>query len=45
MAIVKRISQGWIVVSEATGIPLVSRVFHSKLAAKDYAAKYSPSMY
>lgn len=45
MAIVKKIAQGWIVVSEMTGIPLINRVFNSKIAAKNYAAKFSPSMY
>lgn len=45
MAIVKKISQGWIIVSENTGIPLVNRVFSSRMAAQNYAAKFSPTMY
>ena len=45
MAIVKKISQGWIVVSEATGIPVVNRIFNSKQAAKNYAASFSPGLY
>ncbi len=45
IAIVKKVSQGWLVVSEHTGIPLVDRVFHSRISAKNFAAKYSPGMY
>ena len=45
MAIVKKISQGWIIVSENTGIPLVNRVFSSKIAATNFAQKFSPGMY
>ena len=45
MAIVKKISQGWIIVSEATGIPLLNRIFHSRSAAQNYASKFSPGMY
>lgn len=45
MAIVKRIAKGWIVVSEHTGIPLINRVFTSRIAAQSYAAKFSPGMY
>lgn len=45
MAIVKKIRQGYIIVSENTGIPMVNRVFTSRLAAKNYAAKFSPGLY
>jgi hypothetical protein len=45
MAIVKKISQGWIIVSEHTGIPIVSRVFASRSAARTFAQKFSPGMY
>lgn len=45
MAIVKKIAQGWIVVSENTGIPLVNRIFHSKSAAKSFASRLTPGFY
>lgn len=45
MAIVKKIAQGWIVVSEITGIPVINRVFYSRTAAKNHASKFSPNMY
>jgi hypothetical protein len=45
MAIVKKVAQGWIIVSENSGIPLVNRVFHSRSAAQNYASKFSPNMY
>lgn len=45
MAIVKKISQGWIIVSENTGIPMMNRVFSSKSAAQYFASKLSSSLY
>lgn len=45
MAIVKKVKNGWIVVSEGTGIPLVNRVFNSKSAATSYASKLTPGFY
>lgn len=45
MAIVKKISQGWIIVSEHTGIPLMNRIFKSRMAAENFAQKFSPGMY
>jgi len=45
MAIVKKISQGWIIVSENTGIPIMNRVFASRNTAQTFAQKFSPGMY
>lgn len=45
MAIVKKVPRGWIVVSANSGLPVIDRVFHSLLAAKNYAARLNPGMY
>lgn len=45
MALVKKTPQGFIIVSEATGIPLINRVFKSRMAAQNFASKFSPGMY
>lgn len=45
MALVKKVSQGWIIVSDNTGIPLINRIFSSKMAAQNFAQKFSPGMY
>lgn len=45
MAIVKRVNNGWIVVSANTGIPIIDRVFNSRIAARNYAARSSPRNY
>lgn len=45
MAIVRRVRDGWIVVSEFTNEPLVNRVFRSKALAEQFAAQYGPGNY